>query len=129
MAIGVVGFGCEDALAHLLNSVWPNIFETSPHVVNAFTEAVEGLRVGCGSVKVLQYALQVGFNNLFPNQFYSPGVQFWLFLLPPYIGIKVFCFLRARYFLMYALMCFLLPLSLFVLQHGRSNRFNSTVLH
>ena len=73
MAIGVVGFGCEDALAHLLNSVWPNIFETSPHVVNAFTEAVEGLRVGCGSVKVLQYALQVGFNNLFPNQFYSPG--------------------------------------------------------
>ncbi|XP_065053079.1 splicing factor 3B subunit 1-like isoform X1 [Rhopilema esculentum] len=58
MAIGVVGFGCEDALAHLLNSVWPNIFETSPHVVNAFTEAVEGLRVGCGSVKVLQYALQ-----------------------------------------------------------------------
>ena len=59
MAIGVFGFGCEDALGHLVNNVWPNIFETSPHVVNAFTEAVEGLRVGCGSAKVLQYTLQV----------------------------------------------------------------------
>ncbi len=59
MAIGVFGFGCEDALSHLINNVWPNIFETSPHVVNAFTEAVEGLRVGCGSTKILQYVLQV----------------------------------------------------------------------
>ena len=61
MAIGVFGFGCEDALGHLVNNVWPNIFETSPHVVNAFTEAVEGLRVGCGAAKVLQYTLQVIF--------------------------------------------------------------------
>ena len=59
MAIGVLGFGCEDALAHLLNSIWPNIFETSPHVVNAFTDAVEGLRVGCGALKILQYTMQV----------------------------------------------------------------------
>lgn len=58
MAIGVFGFGCEDALSHLINNVWPNIFETSPHVVNAFTDAVEGLRVGCGSAKILQYVLQ-----------------------------------------------------------------------
>lgn len=28
--IGVAGLGCEDALVHLLNYVWPNIFETSP---------------------------------------------------------------------------------------------------
>lgn len=61
MAIGVFGFGCEDSLGHLINHVWPNIFETSPHVVNAFTEAVEGLRVGCGAAKVLQYTLQVRF--------------------------------------------------------------------
>ena len=33
MALGVFGFGCEDALNHLLNCVWPNIFETSPHVI------------------------------------------------------------------------------------------------
>ena len=35
MALGVAGLGCEDARTHLLNYVWPNIFETSPHVVNA----------------------------------------------------------------------------------------------
>ena len=59
MSIGVFGFGCEDALIHLMNYIWPNVFETSPHVVNAFTEAVEGLRVGCGPTRILQYSLQV----------------------------------------------------------------------
>ena len=33
MALGVFGFGCEDALTHLMNYVWPNVFETSPHLV------------------------------------------------------------------------------------------------
>lgn len=59
MALGVYGFGCEDALIHLLNHVWPNIFETSPHLVQAFMDAVEGMRVALGPVKILQYALQV----------------------------------------------------------------------
>ncbi|GBG61498.1 hypothetical protein CBR_g21841 [Chara braunii] len=58
MALGVAGLGCEDALAHLLNYVWPNIFETSPHVINAVTEAVEGLRVALGPCIVLNYCLQ-----------------------------------------------------------------------
>ncbi|CAH0701798.1 unnamed protein product [Spodoptera exigua] len=58
MALGVYGFGCEDALVHLLNHVWPNIFETSPHLVQAFMDAVEGMRVALGPVKILQYALQ-----------------------------------------------------------------------
>ncbi|KAJ8313781.1 hypothetical protein KUTeg_008342 [Tegillarca granosa] len=58
MALGVYGFGCEDALTHLLNYVWPNIFETSPHVVQAFMGAIEGMRVGLGPSKVLQYTLQ-----------------------------------------------------------------------
>lgn len=49
LALGVQGLGCEDALIHLLNFVWPNIFETSPHVVNAINEAVEGLRVSLGA--------------------------------------------------------------------------------
>ncbi|KAG8589048.1 hypothetical protein GDO81_006228, partial [Engystomops pustulosus] len=31
MSLGVYGFGCEDSLNHLLNYVWPNVFETSPH--------------------------------------------------------------------------------------------------
>lgn len=58
LSLGVYGFGCEDALNHLMNYVWPNIFETSPHVVQAFMGAIEGLRVGLGSARILQYALQ-----------------------------------------------------------------------
>lgn len=58
MALGVAGLGCEDALVHLLNYVWPNIFETSPHVINAVTEAIEGMRVALGPAVVLNYCLQ-----------------------------------------------------------------------
>jgi len=58
MAIGVFGFGCEDSLTHLINYIWPNIFETSPHVINAVIEALEGLRVGLGPLKLLQYVMQ-----------------------------------------------------------------------
>ena len=59
LALGVYGFGCADALTHLMNFVWPNVFETSPHVVQAFMGSVEGMRVGLGPGKVLDYTLQV----------------------------------------------------------------------
>jgi len=42
LALGVQGLNCEDALVHLMNFVRPNVFEVSPHVINAVTEAVEG---------------------------------------------------------------------------------------
>ncbi|KAG5552329.1 hypothetical protein RHGRI_010418 [Rhododendron griersonianum] len=58
MALGVAGLGCEDALIHLLNYVWPNIFEISPHVINAIMEAIEGMRVAMGVAVVLNYCLQ-----------------------------------------------------------------------
>jgi splicing factor 3B subunit 1 len=58
MSLGVFGFGCEDALTHLLNLVWSNIFETSPHVIQSFMSAIEGFRVGIGPCKLLFYALQ-----------------------------------------------------------------------
>ncbi|KAL2624256.1 hypothetical protein R1flu_008501 [Riccia fluitans] len=58
MALGVAGLGCEDALIHLLNYVWPNIFETSPHVINAVMEAIEGMRVALGAAILLSYCLQ-----------------------------------------------------------------------
>eukprot|EP00299_Pterocystis_sp_00344_P013173 c6426_g1_i2.p1 GENE.c6426_g1_i2~~c6426_g1_i2.p1 ORF type:complete len:671 (-),score=158.23 c6426_g1_i2:35-2047(-) len=58
MALGVAGLGCEDAMQHLLNLVWPNIFETSPHLVNAFNAAVDGMRLAVGPSRVLQYTLQ-----------------------------------------------------------------------
>jgi splicing factor 3B subunit 1 len=58
LALGVSGLGCEDALTHLLNVVWPNIFETSPHVINAVMEAIDGLRVALGPSVILNYTLQ-----------------------------------------------------------------------
>lgn len=58
LALGVFGLGCEDALRHLLNLVWPNIFETSPHVINAVTEAIEGMSRSLGPGTVLSYLLQ-----------------------------------------------------------------------
>jgi len=58
VALGVAGLGCEDAIGHLLNFVWPNIFEESPHVINAVFEAIEGMMVSVGPLKVLQYVLQ-----------------------------------------------------------------------
>jgi splicing factor 3B subunit 1 len=58
MALGCYGLGREDALQHLLNYVWPNIFETSPHVINAVHEALEGMRVALGPHVLMQYTLQ-----------------------------------------------------------------------
>merc|ERR1712178_247796 len=58
IALGVADLGCEDALIHLMNYIWPNIFETSPHVINAVFDAVDGFRVSLGPTKVLQYLLQ-----------------------------------------------------------------------
>ena len=58
MALGAIGLGVEDAMAHLLNLLWPNIFESSPHVINAVMEAVEGMRCCIGPTRVLQYIVQ-----------------------------------------------------------------------
>jgi len=58
LAMGVAGHGCEDALLHLLNFVWPNIFEESPHVIQAVFDAIQGLMVALGPNIILQYTLQ-----------------------------------------------------------------------
>ncbi|ODN73445.1 hypothetical protein L202_07964 [Cryptococcus amylolentus CBS 6039] len=58
LAIGVAGLGYEDALTHLLNLVWPNIFETSPHVIGGMMDAIESMRLGLGSGVLLSYVLQ-----------------------------------------------------------------------
>jgi len=58
MSLGVAGLGREDAMQHLLNYIWPNIFETSPHVINAVLEAIEGLSMALGPTKIMQYLLQ-----------------------------------------------------------------------
>lgn len=58
LALGVRGLGKEDALIHLLNHVWPNAFETSPHVINAVMSAIRGCTVSLGPAVILLYVLQ-----------------------------------------------------------------------
>uniref|UniRef100_A0A914ZAI7 Splicing factor 3B subunit 1 domain-containing protein n=1 Tax=Panagrolaimus superbus TaxID=310955 RepID=A0A914ZAI7_9BILA len=58
LTLGVYGFGCEDALVHLFNHVWPNLLEISPHVIQRFIFASDAMRVAIGPIKVMQYCLQ-----------------------------------------------------------------------
>ncbi|GIX65609.1 splicing factor subunit [Babesia caballi] len=58
LALGVAGLNCEDALIHLLNYVWPNIFETSPHLTQSCFDAIDGFRVALGPSVILHYVLQ-----------------------------------------------------------------------
>jgi splicing factor 3B subunit 1 len=58
LALGVCGLDCEDALMHLLNFVWPNILEISPHVINAVMEAIEGLITALGPGRIFLYISQ-----------------------------------------------------------------------
>jgi len=57
LALGLqgAGAGATDALVHLLNYVWPNVFETSPHVQATVFEAVEALRVALGAGPIFAY--------------------------------------------------------------------------
>ncbi|KAJ5756045.1 splicing factor 3B subunit 1 [Penicillium manginii] len=55
IALGVVGLGCEDAMLHLLNLVFPNIFETSPHVIDRIIEAIDAIRMAVGTGTVMNY--------------------------------------------------------------------------
>ena len=57
LALGVAGLDCEDALQHLLNYVWPNIFETAPHMIQAFYDAIDAFRVALGPGRLLMYVL------------------------------------------------------------------------
>jgi len=45
-------------MMHLMNLVWPNCFETSPHVIGAVMEAIEAMRVTLGPGILLSYVLQ-----------------------------------------------------------------------
>lgn len=58
LALGVAHMGCEDALTHLLNFLFPNVFEISPHVINCVMDGIEGLRVALGVGRILLYTLQ-----------------------------------------------------------------------
>lgn len=58
LALGVAGLGCEDSMLHLMNLVWPNCFEASPHVIGAVMDAIEAMRVCLGPSILLNYTLQ-----------------------------------------------------------------------
>jgi len=55
VALGVVGLGCEDAMIHLLNLLWPNLFETSPHVIDRIIEAIDAIRMAVGPGVIVNY--------------------------------------------------------------------------
>ena len=55
VALGVVGLGCEDAMMHLLNLLYPNLFETSPHVIDRIIEAIDAIRMAVGTGMVMNY--------------------------------------------------------------------------
>ena len=47
-------------LQHLLNHVWPNIFEPSPHVIKAVFEAIEA-HASLGGGRILLHVIQGSF--------------------------------------------------------------------
>lgn len=57
LALGVAGLDAEDALQHLFNYVWPNLFETAPHMNQAFYDAIDGFRVALGPGRLLMYVI------------------------------------------------------------------------
>jgi len=77
LALGVAGLGCEDSTLHLMNLVWPNCFETSPH-------AIEAMRVTLGPGVLLSYVLQGLFHprvvnlSLLRHPGHLRGLRAWL---------------------------------------------------
>jgi splicing factor 3B subunit 1 len=94
LALGVAGMGCEDAMLHLMNLVWPNGFETSPHVNSAITSALEAMQVALRAGILLSYLLQGLFHParkvreqywcLYDNLYL--GAQYVLVLFYPDLG-------------------------------------------
>merc|ERR1711959_389292 len=58
LALGVQGLNCEDAVQDLMNYVFPNVFETSPHLIDATVQCMDSFRVTLGPTRVLQYVVQ-----------------------------------------------------------------------
>ena len=52
LALGVQGLNCEDAVQDLMNYVFPNVFETSPHLIDATVQCMDSFRVTLGPTRV-----------------------------------------------------------------------------
>lgn len=57
MALGSMGLGYEDAFINFLNLLWPNIFETSPHVIARVVDAIESIRYALGVGILMNYVM------------------------------------------------------------------------
>ncbi|KAG0687259.1 hypothetical protein C6P40_002586 [Pichia californica] len=55
MALGSYCHGYEDAFINFLDLIWPNIFETSPHVIAQVFDSIESLNLVLGSGILLDY--------------------------------------------------------------------------
>lgn len=55
MALGGFTQGYEDAFINFLGLIWPNIFETSPHVISQVYESIDSLNLVLGCGLVLNY--------------------------------------------------------------------------
>eukprot|EP00834_Sanchytrium_tribonematis_P003164 NODE_114_length_18474_cov_1.567510.p8 type:complete len:205 gc:universal NODE_114_length_18474_cov_1.567510:6273-5659(-) len=57
LATGTIGKGKEDTLTHMLNMIWPNLFENSSNMLESVFESIEALRLALGAGAILQYIL------------------------------------------------------------------------
>lgn len=55
LAVNCAGRGLEDAFVHCMNLLFPNIFETSPHVISRIIEGIDGLRTALGPGVAMNY--------------------------------------------------------------------------
>lgn len=55
MAIGAIDAGYDDAFINFLDLIWPNVFETSPHLISAVTECIESLSFVLGPGIIMGY--------------------------------------------------------------------------
>ena len=55
IALGSYCQGYENAFINFLNLIWPNIFETSPHVILQIMESIECLNIVLGCNIILKY--------------------------------------------------------------------------
>lgn len=94
LSLGVVGLGCEDLMVHLLNLIWPNIFETSPHVINAITDAISGIRTAVGPGVLMNYLMNGLFHparkvrNVYTKLYNDMYVQQAASMIPYYPNVE-----------------------------------------
>lgn len=55
MAFGAIGRGLDDAFINFLDLIWPNIFETSPHVISQVMDTIQALNLVLGPGILLNY--------------------------------------------------------------------------